>query len=99
MVKEYRPGTFDRRVAYGQRQRKLMLVSRGIISGFKVNCRSAKEAENLYLATDPDREGEAISWHLYELLKERGATEGKHVSRVVFHEITKNAVKHDVPTW
>ncbi len=58
--------------------------------------RALKKADNLYLATDPDREGEAISWHLYELLKERGATEGKHVSRVVFHEITKNAVKHAV---
>jgi len=46
-VKEYRPGTFDRRVAYGQRQRKLMLVSRGIIEGFMVRCRSIKEAENL----------------------------------------------------
>ena len=58
--------------------------------------RALKKAGSLYLATDPDREGEAISWHLYELLKERGATEGKHVSRVVFHEITKNAVKHAV---
>jgi len=46
-MKEYRRGTFDRRVAYGQRQRKLMLVSRGILDGFKVRCRSAKEAENL----------------------------------------------------
>jgi len=46
-VKEYRPGTFDRRVAYGQRQRKLMLVARGIIDGFKVRCRSTREAENL----------------------------------------------------
>jgi len=58
--------------------------------------RALKKADNLYLATDPDREGEAISWHLYELLKDRGATEGKHVSRVVFHEITKNAVKNAV---
>jgi len=46
-VKEYRPGTFDRRVAYGQRERKLMLVSRGIIDGFKVRCQSTKEAANL----------------------------------------------------
>ncbi len=46
-MKEYRPGTFDRRVAYGQRQRKLMLVSRGIIDGFKVRCQSIREAENL----------------------------------------------------
>ncbi len=51
-----------------------------------------KKADTLYLATDPDREGEAISWHLYELLKEQGALEGKKVERVVFHEITKKAV-------
>ncbi len=44
---EYRPGTFDRRVAYGQRQRKLILVARGIMDGFKVRCRSEKEADNL----------------------------------------------------
>jgi len=46
-LKEYKPGTFDKRVAYGQRQRKLMLVARGIIGGFKVRCESAKEASNL----------------------------------------------------
>ena len=46
-MKEYKPGTFHGRVAYGQRQRKLMLVSRGIIDAFKVHCHSAKEAENL----------------------------------------------------
>ena len=55
-----------------------------------------KKADTLYLATDPDREGEAISWHLLELLKERGALEGKEVHRVVFHEITKTAVNHAV---
>jgi len=46
-LKQYKPGTFDRRVAYGQRERKLLLVSRGIIYGFKVRCRSAKDAANL----------------------------------------------------
>ena len=46
-LKEYRPGTFDRYVAYGQRQRKLLLVSRGIIDGFRVRCQSARDAENL----------------------------------------------------
>ncbi len=49
-------------------------------------------AENLFLATDPDREGEAIAWHVLEILKERGAVDGVAVSRVVFHEITKSAV-------
>ena len=52
-----------------------------------------KKADTLYLATDPDREGEAISWHLYELLKEQGVLEGKEVQRVVFYEITKRAIQ------
>jgi DNA topoisomerase-1 len=52
-----------------------------------------KKADTLYLATDPDREGEAISWHLYELLKEQGVLEGKDVHRVVFYEITKRAIQ------
>ena len=49
-------------------------------------------AENLFLATDPDREGEAISWHVKELLQQRNALDNVVVKRVVFHEITKNAV-------
>lgn len=52
-----------------------------------------KDADDLYLATDPDREGEAISWHLYELLKEKGAIDNKNVHRVVFHEVTKSAIQ------
>lgn len=55
-----------------------------------------KKADTLYLATDPDREGEAISWHLKELLEERGSLEGKTVQRVVFHEITKTAVRNAI---
>ena len=58
--------------------------------------KALKKSEALYLATDPDREGEAISWHLHELLKDRGLLEGKEVYRVVFHEITKSAVKNAV---
>jgi len=54
--------------------------------------RAVKKARRLFLATDPDREGEAISWHLLEVLKERGALKGIEVKRVVFHEITKRAV-------
>jgi DNA topoisomerase-1 len=55
--------------------------------------RQLRKASSLYLATDPDREGEAISWHLHELLKERGELKGKQVRRVVFYEITKNAIR------
>lgn len=58
--------------------------------------RAVKKANTLYLATDPDREGEAISWHLYEVLKERGLLEGKQVHRVVFHEITQKAVQEAI---
>jgi len=55
-----------------------------------------KMADTLYLATDLDREGEAISWHLVELLKERNLLEGKVVKRVVFHEITPRAIKEAI---
>ncbi len=54
--------------------------------------KALKPADTLLLATDPDREGEAISWHLYELLNEKGLLDKKHVARIVFHEITKRAV-------
>ncbi len=52
---------------------------------------AAKEAEAIYLATDPDREGEAIAWHVLESLG--GAARGKTLFRVVFHEITKKAIQ------
>ncbi len=54
--------------------------------------KALRKSAALYLATDPDREGEAISWHLCEILNERGLLRGKEVHRVVFHEITKRAV-------
>ena len=55
-----------------------------------------KKSDALYLATDPDREGEAISWHLCELLKERKALKDKPVHRVVFNAITKRAVNEAI---
>ena len=58
--------------------------------------KALQDADALYLATDPDREGEAISWHLIELLKEKNALKDKPVHRVIFHEITKNAVKEAI---
>ena len=54
--------------------------------------REVKKAEKIYLATDPDREGEAISWHLLYALK----LEDKRVYRITFNEITKNAVKESL---
>ncbi|AXK73399.1 DNA topoisomerase I [Lysobacter sp. TY2-98] len=55
--------------------------------------KAAKGAEHLYLATDPDREGEAISWHIAEILKERGLLKNRSLERVVFTEITPRAIK------
>jgi len=55
--------------------------------------REVKKANALFLATDLDREGEAISWHLLEILKERGLLDDVEVYRVVFNEITKRAIQ------
>jgi DNA topoisomerase-1 len=54
--------------------------------------KAVAEVDNVYLATDPDREGEAISWHLVQILASKKLLKGKTTQRVVFHEITKNAV-------
>jgi DNA topoisomerase-1 len=58
--------------------------------------KAAKKASALYLATDPDREGEAISWHVYEVLKDRKVLDSKDVHRVVFHEVTKRAIQEAI---
>jgi DNA topoisomerase-1 len=58
--------------------------------------KAARVASSIYLATDLDREGEAISWHISEILRERGLLEGKDVQRVVFSEITPKAIKEAV---
>lgn len=55
--------------------------------------KAVKKASALYLATDPDREGEAISWHVQDVLRERGLLDDTEVIRVVFNEITKRAVQ------
>ena len=55
--------------------------------------KAAKAATAIYLATDPDREGEAISWHISEILKERGLLKDRALHRVVFTEITPRAIK------
>ena len=58
--------------------------------------RAVKDADIVMLATDPDREGEAIAWHLSEILKSRKALKDKKLNRVVFYEITEGAVKEAV---
>ena len=58
--------------------------------------KAAAEADNVLLAPDPDREGEAIAWHISELLKGKRSLKGKKMQRVVFYEITQSAVKEAV---
>ncbi len=57
---------------------------------------AAKDSTKIILATDPDREGEAIAWHVKEFLNEKKLLKDKHVERVVFNEITKKAVTHGI---
>ena len=56
--------------------------------------KALKDAQTLYLATDPDREGEAISWHVKEILEDKNLLKGKQVKRVTFNEVTKKAVQN-----
>lgn len=58
--------------------------------------KALENVDALYLATDPDREGEAIAWHLYEFLKEQNMMENRPLHRVVFHEVTKEAIQYAV---
>jgi DNA topoisomerase-1 len=58
--------------------------------------KALKKADVLLLATDPDREGEAISWHVYELMNERNLIKDKSVYRIVFNEITKSAIQEAI---
>ena len=74
---------FDMIFEIGERSREQV---KKIITAFKT-------ADALYLATDPDREGEAISWHVTELLNDEGLINEKPIYRIVFYEITKNAVR------
>ena len=57
---------------------------------------AAESSSNIFLATDPDREGEAIAWHIIELLNKKKLTKDKSIKRVVFSEITKSAVKNGI---
>ena len=57
---------------------------------------AAKDSSKIILATDPDREGEAIAWHVKEYLKEKKLLKDKEIERVVFNEITKKAVIHGI---
>ena len=58
--------------------------------------KAVKTADQILLATDPDREGEAIAWHIAEILEKKKLLKGKPLQRVVFNEITKTAVQHAV---
>lgn len=56
--------------------------------------KALKGADNLYLATDPDREGEAISWHIQQILEEKGILKNLNFQRIAFNSLTKDAVLH-----
>lgn len=58
--------------------------------------KTLKKSDSLLLATDPDREGEAISWHIFELMKERNLLKDKSVHRIFFNEITKAAIQEAI---
>src|SRR6201999_1238183 len=58
--------------------------------------KALKGAKTLYLATDPDREGEAISWHVRAMLAEKNALKGVNVRRITFNEITRNAIRQAI---
>jgi DNA topoisomerase-1 len=58
--------------------------------------KALKKADSLLLATDPDREGEAISWHIFELMKEKNLIKDKSVHRIFFNEITKSAIQEAI---
>ena len=58
--------------------------------------KTLKNCDNLYLATDPDREGEAIAWHVKRMLEAKNTLKNKTFSRIVFHQITKKAVQNAI---
>ncbi len=58
--------------------------------------KAVKTADSIYLATDPDREGEAISWHIAEILADKNLLKNKLLKRVEFNQITKTAVQHAI---
>ena len=85
-------GAVDPDAGYAMKYRVLEKNERHV----EAIAKSLRKSKALYLATDPDREGEAIAWHLKEILKERGDLDGKDVHRVVFYEITRNAIREAV---
>jgi DNA topoisomerase-1 len=85
-------GAVDPDAGYAMKYRVLEKNERHV----EAIAKSLRKSKALYLATDPDREGEAIAWHLKEILQERGDLNGKDVHRVVFYEITRNAIREAV---
>ncbi|MDC0349294.1 toprim domain-containing protein [Alphaproteobacteria bacterium] len=67
-------------------------LSKGSDKNIQQIVSAVKNADSLYLATDPDREGEAIAWHICEVLKKKKLLDKVKVHRSVFHEITKKAI-------
>ncbi len=89
-VRDFPKSTFGIDVEHDFEPRYITIRGKGdILANLR---KEVKKADKIYLATDPDREGEAIAWHLYIALK----LENKKVYRISFNEITKNAVKASI---
>jgi DNA topoisomerase-1 len=88
-----RPGAEGRRGRSRPRLRDALRPDREEREARRGHRQGRQAADALYLATDPDREGEAISWHIAEILRERGCSKDKPLQRVVFTEITPRAIK------
>jgi len=70
----------------------IYVIPKEKIKAVNLLAKSSEGAENLFLATDPDREGEAIAWNLLQVISAKGKVKSPQYSRVVFHEITKSAI-------
>lgn len=110
-IKKYLGGDFQVLASYGhvrdlKPKKGAVLPEENFAMNYELIAKNAKhvdaivkaveQADTIYLATDPDREGEAISWHLSEILKQKRKLKGKPIRRVVFYEITKSAVNQAV---
>ena len=110
-LKKYLGATFDILASYGhvrdlRAKEGAVDTENGFVLDYELVARNkkhvdaiskaVKQADTIYLATDPDREGEAIAWHLAEILHNKKLLKGKSLKRVVFYEITESAVQEAI---
>ena len=110
-LKKYLGATFDILASYGhvrdlRAKEGAVNTDNGVTLDYELVARNkkhvdaittaVKQADTIFLATDPDREGEAIAWHLAEILHSKKLLKGKTLKRVVFYEITESAVQEAI---